>query len=95
MFVSIATVALALQVGVPALSPSESEPLVQQIQYGGGSRGGRYPVRCGHGADVDARDGLCYPTGTVPRRFQQGRRYQRPQYDEDYYERRPRRRYYY
>ena len=26
-----------------------------------------------HGADTDIRDGLCYQTGTVPRRFQQGR----------------------
>jgi hypothetical protein len=27
-------------------------------------------VPCGDGADVDIRDGRCYPTGTVPRRFQ-------------------------
>lgn len=58
-------------------------------------RGGRYPVQCGNGADVDVRDGLCYPNGTVPPQFQQGRIYRGPQYDEDdYYERRPRRRYY-
>jgi hypothetical protein len=42
--------------------------------YGGGYRGGRYPVPCDHGADLDIRDGLCYPTGTVPLQFQQGRR---------------------
>ncbi|MGY8633315.1 hypothetical protein RAD15_12630 [Bradyrhizobium sp. 14AA] len=32
--------------------------------------GGRYPVPCGDGADIDYRDGRCYPTGTVPRQFQ-------------------------
>lgn len=52
--------------------------------------GGRYPVPCGHGADLDVRDGKCYPTGTVAPQFQQGRQ----GYDGDYYERRPRRRYY-
>jgi hypothetical protein len=48
--------------------------------YGGGEgygdrgyRGGRYPVRCGHGADLDVRDGQCYPNGTVPPQFQSGR----------------------
>ena len=44
---------------------------------GGYYRGGRVPVRCGHGADVDIRDGQCYPNGTVPREFQEGRRYHR------------------
>jgi hypothetical protein len=122
MFLSIASVALALQIGMPVSSPNDSgQPLVQEIQYrvpvrpppcghgwdlsardgmcypngylprqemdayrrgyhrGGDSYypleygGGRRPVRCGHGADVDIRDGLCYPNGTVPRRFQQGR----------------------
>lgn len=34
-------------------------------------RYGRYPVPCGgDGVDLDLRDGRCYPTGTVPRRFQ-------------------------
>src|SRR3984893_6398086 len=59
-------------------------------------QGGRYPVPCGNGADIDIRDGLCYPNGAVPPQFQQGRIYRGPQYyDEgEYYERRPRRRYY-
>jgi hypothetical protein len=59
-------------------------------------RGGRYPVPCGHGADLDIRDGQCYPNGTVPRQFQQGRISRQPQYygQDDYYERRARRRYY-
>ena len=39
------------------------------LEYGGGRR----PVPCGHGADRDIRDGLCYPTGTVPRPYQEGR----------------------
>lgn len=40
-------------------------------EEGGYSRHGRYPVPCrGHGVDRDMRDGRCYPTGTVPRRFQ-------------------------
>lgn len=30
----------------------------------------RRPVPCGDGADVDIRDGRCYPTGTVPYRYQ-------------------------
>jgi hypothetical protein len=47
--------------------------------YGGrGYRGGRYPVPCGDGADVDIRDGQCYPNGTVPPQFQEGRL--RPRY---------------
>jgi hypothetical protein len=41
--------------------------------YGGYGGGGRYPVRCGHGADTDLRDGRCYPSGTVPPQFQSGR----------------------
>ena len=39
------------------------------LEYGGGRR----PVPCGHGADRDIRDGLCYPTGAVPRQYQEGR----------------------
>jgi hypothetical protein len=64
--------------------------------YGGGGGGGygRYPVPCGHGADLDIRDGLCYPNGMVPPQFQQGRVHSRqPRYDDDYDDR-PRRRYY-
>jgi hypothetical protein len=63
-------------------------------QYGRQYYGGRYPVRCGHGADRDVRDGLCYPTGTVPPQFQSGRLYP-PEYDDEEYYERPRRRRYY
>jgi hypothetical protein len=30
----------------------------------------RRPVPCTDGADLDTRDGRCYPTGTVPRQYQ-------------------------
>lgn len=30
----------------------------------------RRPVPCTDGADLDIRDGRCYPTGTVPRQYQ-------------------------
>jgi len=65
-------------------------PQYQAARQGYGGYG-RQPVPCGNGADADVRDGLCYPTGTVPRRFQQGRQYE----DEQAYQPRPRRRYYY
>jgi len=45
------------------------------------------------GADLDIRDGLCYPNGMVPPQFQSGR--QRYYGGDGYYERRPQRRYYY
>jgi hypothetical protein len=45
--------------------------LVQVIRY---RRRGR-PPPCGHGYDLDERDGKCYPNGMVPPRFQSGRYY--------------------
>jgi len=82
MFASIAGVALALQLGVPAhlavsahplneSTPLVQETLVQEIRY---RRQGQ-PPPCGHGYDLDERDGKCYPNGTVPPRFQSGRYY--------------------
>jgi hypothetical protein len=86
MFARIAGVALALQLGVPAHPLNESTPLVQEtlaheilaqetltheIRY---RRHGQ-PPPCGHGYDLDERDGKCYPNGTVPPRFQSGRYY--------------------
>ena len=67
MIASIAGVALALQFGVPA-HPHESIPLAQEIRY---RRQGHAPP-CDHGYDRDERDGKCYPSGTVPLRFQSG-----------------------
>ena len=71
MFASIAGVALALQLGVPAHPVNESIPLAQEIRY----RRHGHPPPCGHGYDVDERDGRCYPNGMVPPQFQSGRYY--------------------
>jgi hypothetical protein len=71
MIASIAGVALALQLGLPAHPLNESIPLVQEIRY---RRHGRSPP-CGHGYDLDERDDKCYPNGTVPPQFQSGRSY--------------------
>ena len=60
------------------LAPQDQS--ARQGYYGGTDpvyRGGRYPVPCGFGADLDVRDGQCYPTGTVPPRFQNRPRYHR------------------
>lgn len=86
MLFSIAGIALALQLGTPSYAPSQYIPSAREIRYrrqaGSPSSdgyypleygGGRRPVPCGHGADSDIRDGLCYKTGTVPRRYQTGR----------------------
>ena len=69
MFASIAGVALALQLGVPAHPLNDSFPLDQEIRY---RRHGHLPP-CGHGYDLDERDGKCYPNGAVPRQYQEGR----------------------
>jgi hypothetical protein len=68
-------------------------PRYQASRQGRYYGGGRYPIPCGNGADLDTRDGQCYPTGTVPPQFQEGRQ----QYygDDEGYQPRPRRRYYY
>lgn len=71
MFASITGVALALQWGVPAQPLNESPPLVHEIR----SRRHGHPPPCGHGYDLDERDGKCYPNGTVPPQFQSGRYY--------------------
>ena len=71
MFASIAGVVLALQLGGPAYVLNDGNPPVQEIQY---RRYGR-PPPCGHGYDVDSRDGMCYPNGMVPPQFQPGRYY--------------------
>ncbi|MET4041744.1 hypothetical protein ABIC03_003435 [Bradyrhizobium sp. RT6a] len=60
-----------------ALPPEEQAGRRPYYYRGDGGYGyprygsGRYPVPCGgDGVDLDVRDGQCYPTGTVPRRFQ-------------------------
>lgn len=72
MFMSIASVALALQMGAPAPIPPESEPLIQTVQY---HRVPVHPPPCGHGWDLSARDGLCYPNGYLPPQDQAARQY--------------------
>ena len=82
MLLKIAAVALALQVVAPDLLLRESSASAQEVRYRRQADryfpleygGGRRPVPCGHGADIDIRDGLCYPNGAVPRRWQQANR---------------------
>ncbi|WP_156795689.1 hypothetical protein [Bradyrhizobium icense] len=91
MLLTIAATALALQTGLPVL---EGTPPVEPIQYRAYGR----PPPCGHGWDLSARDGMCYPTGSLSPRDQAARQYQYRRYrgdryyDDDYP--RPRRRYY-
>jgi hypothetical protein len=69
MFMSIASVALALQLSGPL--PNEGLPVVEQVQYG-------VPVHappCGNGWDISARNGMCYPNGYLPPQEQAARRY--------------------
>jgi hypothetical protein len=68
-------------------------PRDQAARLGQYYGGGRYPVPCGNGADLDTRDGQCYPNGMVPLQFQQG--LQQYYGNDDGYQPRPRRRYYY
>jgi hypothetical protein len=77
MIVSIAAAALAVQLGM--MPRSDVAPVLPQaalpqaVQY-------RVPVRpppCGHGWDVSARDGLCYPNGYLAPQDQAARQHQR------------------
>jgi hypothetical protein len=92
MLLNVASVVLALQLGVPAHPLNDGGPPVQEIQY-------RVPVRpppCGHGWDVSARDGMCYPTGSLHPRDQAARQYRRYRGDRYYGDYpRPGRRHYY
>lgn len=70
MIASMAGVALALQLGVPAHPLNESIPLAQEIlaqeiRY----RRHGHPPPCGHGYDLDERDGKCTRTGWCRRGF--------------------------
>jgi hypothetical protein len=76
MIVSIAAAALAVQLSMTpgsAVAPELPQVLAQTVQY-------RVPVRpppCGHGWDLSARDGMCYPNGYLPPQDQAARQYQR------------------
>lgn len=85
LLTTLATV-LALY-GNAAPHVREAQPLIE-VQYGVP----RHPPPCGHGWDVSARDGWCYPNGYLPPQEQQARQpYYRPQYGgPEYYEDEPR-----
>ena len=77
MIVSIAAAALAVQLGMApgsAVAPDLVAPVLPQtVQYGVPV----HPPPCGHGWDVSARDGLCYPNGYLAPQDQAARQYQR------------------
>jgi hypothetical protein len=71
MILTIAASALALQLSsMPASAPP---PLIQPVQYGAP----RHPPPCGHGWDLSARDGMCYPNGYLAPQEQDAFRRQR------------------
>ena len=74
MIVSIAAAALAVQFSMTpgsAVAPDLVAP--QAVQY----RVPVHPPPCGHGWDLSARDGMCYPNGYLPPQDQAARQYQR------------------
>ena len=77
MIVSIAAAALAIQLSMTpgsAVAPVVMEAASPQtVQY----RVPVHPPPCGHGWDLSARDGLCYPNGYLPPQDQAARQYQR------------------
>jgi hypothetical protein len=68
MIVSIAAAALAAQLSA-APDVAAPPPLPQTVQY----RVRAHPPPCGHGWDLSARDGLCYPNGFLPPQEQAAR----------------------
>jgi hypothetical protein len=77
MIVSIAAAALAAQLSATpgsAVAPVLDAPVLPQtVQYGVPA----HPPPCGHGWDLSARDGLCYPNGYLPPQEQAARQYPR------------------
>ena len=72
MIVSIAAAALAVQLSMtPGSAVAPVSP--QAVQY----RVPAYPPPCGHGWDLSARDGFCYPNGYLPPQEQAARQYRR------------------
>jgi hypothetical protein len=72
MIVSIAAAALAVQLSM-APGSAVAPVLPQTVQYGVPV----HPPPCGHGWDVSARDGLCYPNGYLAPQDQAARQYPR------------------
>ncbi len=77
MIASITAAALAVQLSVTpgsAVAPVVDAPVLPQaVQY----RVPAHPPPCGHGWDLSARDGLCYPNGYLPPQEQAARQYPR------------------
>ena len=77
MIVSIAAAALAVQLGMApgsAVARDLVAPVLPQtVQYGVPV----HPPPCGHGWDLSARDGMCYPNGYLPPQDQAARQYPR------------------
>jgi hypothetical protein len=77
MIVSIAAAALAVQLSLTpgsAVAPDVVAPVSPQaVQY----HVPPHPPPCGHGWDMSARDGLCYPNGYLPPQEQAARQYPR------------------
>jgi hypothetical protein len=80
MIVSIAAAALAAHL---SMTPgSAAEPVLPQaVQY----RVPAHPPPCGHGWDLSARDGLCYPNGYLHPQDQAARQYRRYHHGDGYY----------
>jgi hypothetical protein len=80
MIVSIAAAALAVQLSMTpgsAVAPDSVAPVLPQtVQY----RVPVHPPPCGHGWDLSARDGMCYPNGYLPPQDQAARQYQQRYY---------------
>jgi hypothetical protein len=73
MIVSIAAAALAVQLSMTPGAVAPQTTLPQAVQY----RVPVHPPPCGHGWDLSARDGMCYPNGYLPPQDQAARQYQR------------------
>ena len=73
MIVSIAAAALAVQLSMTPGAVAPQATLPQTVQY----RVPVHPPPCGHGWDLSARDGMCYPNGYLPPQDQAARQYQR------------------
>jgi hypothetical protein len=72
MIISIAAAALAAQLSVtPEAAGTRVSP--QTVQY----HVPAHPPPCGHGWDLSASDGLCYPNGYLPPQDQFSRQYRR------------------
>ena len=78
--------ACALIAGLAGISSTSAQAVVVDAFANSSSGGSGGSTGVNLNADLDVRDGQCYPNGTVPPQYQQGRqRY----YGEGYYQRPP------